>query len=80
MSAPELKPCPFCGGKASADGKIIYGKEHEAWWDDGSQILKAYFANCVKCGTSNRGILGHQTREKAIAAWSTRAFIQEAKP
>ena len=69
----ELKPCPFCGGKATAGGDITYGPKHEAWWPDGSQIEDAYFVNCVKCAVSNIGMCGHQTREKAIAAWNRRA-------
>jgi Lar family restriction alleviation protein len=72
MSA-ELLPCPFCGGEPSANGSIRYHRSHEAWFADGTQILEAFYVNCISCGISNRGLLGHQTREKAIAAWNRRS-------
>lgn len=68
----RLLPCPFCGGEASADGSVRYHENHEAWWDDGERILDAYFCNCVKCGISNLGLLGHRTRADAIAKWNKR--------
>jgi Lar family restriction alleviation protein len=68
----ELKPCPFCGGKASDRGKMKYHKSHDAFFADGTRILKSYFVNCIVCGVSNKGLVGHQTREKAVDKWNTR--------
>jgi Lar family restriction alleviation protein len=73
MSAPELKPCPFCGGEASASGTITYTKCHKAWRNDGTQILNAHYVNCPRCGIDNKQVFGHQTQAKAIAAWNRRA-------
>lgn len=69
---PQLKPCPFCGGEASDCGAIKYSKSHEAWWSDGSQILFSYYVNCMSCSCDNKGMFGHQTKEKALVAWNTR--------
>ena len=54
---PELKPCPFCGGK---DIEIIK-------FDVGSVV--AYIANCQKC-FAQTGFC--QTPETAKEAWNTR--------
>jgi Lar family restriction alleviation protein len=69
----ELKPCPFCGGEASATGVIRYDAKHQAWFSDGARVLQAFFCSCLSCGIDNKGLLGHQTQEKAIAAWNRRA-------
>ncbi len=71
MSA-ALRPCPWCGGEASPHGEVNYHDSHEAFFADGTQILKAYFVNCLQCGVTNKGLLGHQTREKSIVAWNRR--------
>lgn len=71
----ELKPCPFCGGKASADGHIRYGKPlKDAWWEDGSPITEAFYTNCMNCGALARsGIVGgFKTKAEAIERWNTR--------
>lgn len=68
----KLEPCPFCGGEASSSGEVKYCETHQAWWPHGTQILEAYFCNCLHCGASNKGMCGHRTREKAIAHWNTR--------
>jgi len=68
-----LKPCPFCGGEASGDGRTRYGRPLEdTTWDDGSPVTEAFFANCPRCGVSNRGVIGYRTRQAAIAAWNRR--------
>lgn len=69
----DLKPCPFCGGEAVATGVVRYHDKHEAWFSDGTRALVAHFCNCIACGITNRGLIGHQTQEKAIAAWNQRA-------
>ena len=71
----ELKPCPFCGGKASSEGHIRYGRPlDDAWWADGSKITEAFYVNCMSCGAVSRsGIVnGYQTKAEAIAAWNRR--------
>lgn len=73
----ELKPCPFCGGEASADGQVKYHGKHDAFWSDRKRITKAHYVNCMKCGISNRGLLGHRTQAAAIAAWNRRAEKEE---
>lgn len=70
-----LTPCPFCGGEASSSHRITYSPGHQAWFADGSQVLEAYAVNCIRCGVSNIGLLGHQTPAKAIEAWNTRAAM-----
>jgi len=62
---------------------VTYGNNHEAWFPDGTRVLSAFFCNCIQCGVTNKGLVGHQTREKAIAAWNRRieaAQALEAKP
>lgn len=71
--AEKLLPCPFCGGEANANGSIKFDAKHEAWFSDGARVLEAFFCGCVTCGITNQGLFGHQTREKAIAAWNRRA-------
>ncbi len=75
MMEEELKPCPFCGGEASASGSVRYSKGHEAWWADGSEVREAFFVSCTKCGGRRTGIVGgQQTREASIEAWNTRSL------
>jgi len=74
-----LLPCPFCGGKASASGKTHFTlKEPDAWWNDGTPIIDAFFCNCTRCGITNQTIVGgYQTQAMAIAEWNRRQ-AQEA--
>lgn len=70
----ELKPCAFCGGEASY-GEVKYSRPLcDANWADGSDIIEAFYINCVRCagGTRNSIAGGHQTKELAAAAWNTR--------
>ena len=75
MVAVTLKPCPWCGGEASADGYIKYSKPlADTWWEGGAPITEAFFVNCMKCGAVSRSglVSGYQTKAEAIAAWNTR--------
>lgn len=78
MSETKLRPCPFCGGKASDSGTVTYSKNHKAWFADGTQVLKAFYCNCVKCGANNQNIVGgYQTKELAIEKWNARPVEAE---
>lgn len=60
MTAPDLKPCPFCGGEAYLRSDVSHSK--------------AYFIGCstVDCfGEIHWG----QTKNEAIAGWNTRADL-----
>ena len=70
-----LKPCPFCGGEANADGHIKFSQPlNDTWWPGEVPITEAFYVNCVRCGAVSRsGIVGgYQSRDEAIAAWNTR--------
>jgi hypothetical protein len=67
-----LLACPFCGGQASSAGTTKYHHKHEAWWENGERITESFFCNCIKCGVTNSGLCGHQTRELAIEHWNNR--------
>jgi Lar family restriction alleviation protein len=62
MTAPELLPCPFCGGSAKVTGSR-YGS------------ARAYQVMCLDCNASS-GFLAFE--EDAIAAWNRRADIAAA--
>lgn len=66
----ELKPCPFCGGKAAVN-TIRYAADSETAKLNGQTLF--YGVNCISCGTNNLGLVGHKTEESAIAAWNRRA-------
>lgn len=63
----ELKPCPFCGGKAS----VI---DHHN--DDGSVSVGCADDTCL--GFSGLGWL-YKTEAEAIAAWNTRAACDDCQ-
>lgn len=70
----ELLPCPFCGGESHI-GTVRYSSPLEdIWWEDGSKIVEAFYGHCARCAAGHRNSFsgGHQTHEKAIAAWNTR--------
>ncbi len=56
----ELKPCPFCGGKA----EII------TWNTVGWAIV--YGVMCLKCEVGIEGTFKNYTRAEAIEAWNKR--------
>lgn len=55
----ELKPCPFCGGKAELIRWSIW---------EGSEITD--FVQCTECTADGKHF--HDEPDKAIAAWNRR--------
>ena len=56
----ELKPCPFCGGKAEMVEQRLYGN------------TPTHFGVC--CGSCYQGTWRwHRTEAEAAAAWNRRA-------
>ena len=55
----ELKPCPFCGGKAFVSAKLPYF---------GEELTLAVV--CEQCNASSKH---RRTKEKAIEDWNRRA-------
>lgn len=80
----ELKPCPFCGGKASvmdnANEEVSYGafgygtRGYPTWY-------RCYCTECgaagepvrIEKGGENNTFYEKYTKEKAIEAWNRRA-------
>ena len=60
-SVDELKPCPFCGGRASLDVMPHKGSEWAA-------------AECTACGASTDV---YKNAESAIESWNTRWGMNE---
>lgn len=58
----ELKPCPFCGGKA----KLRIASEI---WRDGKVEIGGWKAYCENCGIET----ALENREKAVEKWNRRA-------
>ena len=58
----ELKPCPFCGGKAVLHEYKTY-KDHA--------MVYQYYVACRDCGTENPA-LGVNSAEEAERRWNHR--------
>lgn len=61
----ELKPCPFCGGKAK--------------YLDSSNEYEDYHEVCCKDKTCTYSLTERGTKEAAYAAWNTRTAPQNEK-
>lgn len=59
MEAPELKPCPFCGGECKLDSSEM-GAAREVW----------HFVWCPTCKITG-GL--RKSSEEALLMWNTRA-------
>ena len=71
-SEGQLKPCPFCGGKAKADycDLVRYGSASLHW-----------YVYCKSCQTKTKRFMGRDNYKKAIAAWNRRSngILEPAK-
>jgi hypothetical protein len=78
--APYLRPCPFCGERASSEGVIRYSSNPNTHWKDGTEVLEAFYCNCMSCGAKMGGACtgGYQTRAEAIQKWNTRVVPPES--
>jgi len=73
MTAPELKPCPFCGGEASHNGGggSVFGR---FWWTVGCKACDVWFADPEVWSNTGHGMLNPAYPPKhCFAAWNTRA-------
>ena len=59
MTTPDLKPCPFCGGKAYTS-KWYYGWSVYAWHEDDCFLTEAITTS-------------YEVETEAIDAWNRRA-------
>lgn len=68
-----LKECPFCGGESSfGTVKYQYSTVRENGWDQDT----FHYANCMYCGSCNRGLVGHASQMDAAHHWNTRVSSQ----
>lgn len=86
MKDVELKPCPFCGGKAKIvccddEGNIEYDPEYEKspWSGLGYRITHSHGEN-INCPIAEYGVdeafIGvfiYDTEQEAAEAWNRRA-------
>lgn len=83
----ELKPCPFCGGKA-------YFEQRGYGTTDLGSVRLAFSIRCKKCGIFGPGSDGHiainlsstgelnvwhDDRKQAIEAWNRRAETERSE-
>lgn len=54
----QLRPCPFCGGKAHVNDHIYF------------EVPPTYGIVCGECGSMSRQF--YDTMGEAVAAWNTR--------
>ena len=61
----ELKPCPFCGGKAEVVPHKFFSEKLKSW------KVESYGVECKNCHTS--GYQFWDCEEDAVNAWNMRA-------
>jgi mRNA degradation ribonuclease J1/J2 len=68
-----LKPCPFCGGEA-ARNTVTYSERmvSEQHWEQST----FHGVNCIVCGVTNVGMVGHATPERAAERWNRRTITE----
>jgi len=77
MTAPKLKPCPFCGGEASHNGGggSVFGR---FWWTVGCKACDVWFADPEVWSNTGHGMLDPAYPPKhCFAAWNTRADLHD---
>ena len=79
MTAPELKPCPFCGGVAEQDHEQSYRSIRE------SRLGKAVTIYCTTCSASllmchedHRGVDPEDLMAELVTGWNTRTDLHDA--
>ena len=70
----DLKPCPFCGGKAMFHSDVYFVPEHDAKGLDTDVNIKISPAwiSCINCGAASGSF---ENKEKAVAAWNNRVVV-----
>lgn len=66
----ELKPCPFCGGKAKVVNRDVE-PQGDTWYGKKIEL----FIECTDCGACLFDECFHEgfyNEEQAITAWNTR--------
>lgn len=63
----QLKPCPFCGGKAEVVPHKFFSEALKAWKVD------CYVVECKNCHTAQYW----GTEKQAIEAWNRRAYEKQ---
>jgi len=63
----ELKPCPFCGGRA------------KLWYDDTAGYMGCKSDSYVYCGCCQATGSYKKSDEEAIAAWNERKPLDHSK-
>lgn len=64
----ELKPCPFCGGKASLHSNIA--RDVYIWCEEcGAMVGDSFYKLNIHTNTS----IKFKTKEQAVEFWNSRA-------
>lgn len=80
LTAPELKPCPFCGGKPSHNegGNSRYGR---FWWRVGCVNCGVFFNDEEKWDANSPGNLDPECHQKqCFDTWNTRTDLIPSDP
>ena len=73
--ASELKPCPFCGGKAQINHEPNFVDEN------GCKQSNDWYVECTVCGFARLpswGTIAYDTRKQAIVGWNRRTSCKKS--